>query len=703
MTTSKNTLPISFLLNPKSIAILGASDRPGSIGSIVLGSLRRCGYAGEVWPINPRHEQIAGYQCYQRLKQLPAPPDVVAICTRGDSAADHLVELHAIGGRAAVIYDDGFAESGSDGDARQKAISDFCKANDIALCGPNCMGAVNAHTGATTYKLPLLERERLRGNVGIVSQSGSITIGLLGDTRRFGFSIAVSTGNEAVLQAADYIDALVDDDNTQNIALFLESARDPRRFRAAIERAAMADKPVVVCKIGRSARAKFAAQTHTGGLAGESRVFSEMLRKAAAIEVADIDEMTEVLAALQVRRRPRGRRIAVVTGSGGQAELLLDLAEAHKIELPPINSISRAEAESVIGRLTGDGNPMDAWGNGDIARNLPHAFSVLERDSTFDTIVLCNENIDNAPIGRAEGVMKLFCEAARESQKPHFALNMRPGLMHSGNLDLLHAVGAGMLGGARQGLLAIDRVARFEQAHNLIGKTKIPSELLTLPGAGSGRTINEYDSKMILAKYGVPIQDERLVANADEAIAAAEAIGWPVVLKAVSDDMPHKTELGVVKLNIKTASEMKSALGEIEQRVAAAAPKSLRGYLVQPMISDGVEVFAGLKRDPEWGMTLVFGVGGVLIELIRESALRLLPVSADDIDSMIRETRAWPLLCGLRGTPPADTDALAACLSAVANFGMATRDSLLELDLNPIKVMPRSRGCRLVDALIVTT
>lgn len=703
MTAPRNVSPISALLNPNSIAILGASDRAGSIGAIVLGSLRRCGYAGDVWPINPRYEEIAGYRCFPSLKQLPGPPDVVAICTRGDTVPGHLADLHEIGSQAAVVYDGGFAESGEDGAIRQREIADFCEAKGIALCGPNCMGTINAHSGATTYKLPLLERDRLRGNVGVVSQSGSITIGLLGDTRRFGFSKAISTGNEAVLQTADYIEALIDDEFTSTIALFIESARDPQRFRAAIERAAMANKPVVVLKVGRSARAESAVRSHTGGLAGGSRVFSEMLRKAAAIEVSDIDEMTEVLAALQVRKRPKGRRISVVTGSGGQAELLLDVADANGLELPPLSQASRADAESVIGHLTGDGNPMDAWGNGDVARNLPHAFSVLNRDDAFDAVVLCNENIDNAPIGRAEGVMNIFCEAARASPKPHFALNMRPGLMHSGNLELLREAGAGMLGGARQGLMAIDRVARFEQARTRIPGVELSAKTVALPGAGSGRTINEYDSKRILADHGVPIQDERLVGSANEAVDAAEEIGWPVVLKAVSDDMPHKTELGVVKLGIKTAADMKAAFADIEKRVAAANPASLRGYLVQPMVSGGVEVFAGLKRDPQWGMTLVFGVGGILIELIRESALRLLPATAADIDEMLRETRAWALLNGLRGEPPADTEALAACLAAVARFGVATCDSIVELDLNPIKVMPRGEGCRLLDALIVTT
>ncbi|MCK9907736.1 acetate--CoA ligase family protein [Microbacteriaceae bacterium K1510] len=697
-----NRKSIEALLNPGSIAILGASDRPGSIGSIVLGSLRKCGFSGEVWPINPRYPELAGYRCFEGLKQLPGTPDVVAICTRGDTAPDHLQDILAVGGRAAVIYDGGFSETGEEGAARQREIAQFCQDNDIALCGPNCMGTINARTGATTYKLPLLDSAQLRGDVGLISQSGSITIGLLGDTRRFGFSTVVSTGNEAVLRAADYIDALVDDENTRTIALFIEQARDPQRFRAALERAANADKPVVVLKVGRSARAEFAVQSHTGGLAGEARVFSEMLRKAAAIEVNDIDEMTEVLAALQVRKRPSGGRIAVVTGSGGQAELVLDVAEVSGIELPPLSAASRAEAESVIGHLTGDGNPMDAWGNGDVARNLPHAFSVLNRDPSYDVVVLCNENIDNAPIGRAEGVMKLFCESARLSAKPHFALNMRPGLMHVGNVELLRAAGAGMLGGARQGLQAIDRVARFEQARRQLFTTTEPVEPIVLPGAGTSRTINEYDSKQILAGYGLPVGNEGLAQTVDEAVEMAMAIGWPVVLKVASDDMPHKTEMGVVKLGIKTESELRQAFAALAERVAHIKPKSLRGYLVQPMVSGGVEVFVGLKRDPEWGITILFGVGGILIELIRESAMRLLPVTSEDIDRMLRETRAWPLLCGVRGQPPADVETLASCIAAVARFGLAAGDSLAELDLNPIKVLPRGQGCRVLDALIVT-
>lgn len=694
---------INALLSPASIAILGASNRPGSIGSILLNSLRQTNYTGSVWPINPRYSALVGHPCFGSLKDIPGAPDVVAICTRGDAALEHLKDVQAIGGRAAVIYDGGFSETGDEGAARQRELASFCRTNGIALCGPNCMGTINAHTGATTYKLPLLSSRRLQGNVGLISQSGSITIGLLGDTRRFGFSKVVSTGNEAVLDAADYIEAFIEDAHTEIIAVFLESARSPKRFRAALELAAKANKPVVVLKVGHSARAEAAVQSHTGGLAGEGRVFSEMLRKAAAIEVADIDEMTEVLAALQVSKRPRGRRIAVITASGGQAELILDIADACGIDLPPLSRPSQIEAQSVIGHLTGDGNPMDAWGSGDVERTLPVAFSILDRDPSYDAVVLCNENIDNAAIGRTEGVMRMFCDAAVNSIKPHYALNMRPGLLHSGNVELLRSAGAGMLGGVRQGLQAIDRVAQFEAARAVPCLRVEDAGRVILPGAGTQRTINEYDAKVILAKHGLPVGDESLVHTADEAIESAKRIGWPVVLKVASDDVPHKTELGLVRLRIQNDEEMRSAFAQMSTRLSAVQLRSLRGFLVQPMVSGGIEVFVGLKRSPEWGMTILFGVGGTLIEFIRESAMRILPISPEDIEQMLQETVAWPLLCGARGQPPADIDALSSCISSVARFGMAAGDGLAELDLNPIKVLPRGQGCRLLDALIVTT
>lgn len=667
----------------------------------MLASLQKLGFDGAVWPVNPKKGDILGYHCYSSLTDTPGIPDLVAICTRADSVPEHLLTLGRLGSRAAVVYGGGFAEIGLDGRILQDRVLSICTTFGIALCGPNCMGAINFHDGATTYNLPILDRARLVGNVGLISQSGSITIGLLGDVRRFGFSHVVSTGNEAVITLADYVDFLVDDRATEIIALFIETMRMPARFRTALERAAKAGKPAVVLKVGRSVRASSAMVSHTGELAGESRVFSEMLKQTAAIEVDELDEMTEVLAALQSKHRPRGNRIAVITGSGGQAELVIDVAEANGIELPPIDSVKKLEVERVIGRFSDDGNPLDAWGNGDIQCNLPHAFGIFDCYPGYDAVVLCNENIDNAPIERVEGVLKLFCEAATISDKPYYCLNMRSGLMHMGNVEMLRDVGASMLSGVRQGLCAIDRIAQHELRRHFIRVAPVDRAELSPLQDETRKLIKKHDATQILLPFGIPVVAEQLVGDLDEGLSAARGIGWPVVLKVVSDAITDKTKLGLVQLDLRDEEAFQRSWNILRDRARFALPAGEgRRFLVQAMVKGGVEVFAKLWHEPDWGLAFAFGVGGTLIEIIRESSIRLLPVSESDFDEMLRETRAWNLLSGVRGGQAADIDALKACLKGVVAFGEVASEQLLELALNSIKVLPAGQGCVVVDALI---
>ena len=307
---------------------------------------------------------------------------------------------------------------------------------------------------------------RLAGNVGLISQSGSICIGLLTDCRRFGWSQVISSGNEAVVAAVDFLEYLVDDPTTRVIAMFLETVREPERFVAALDRAADRGKPVVVLKVGRSDRTRRAISSHTGGLAGEARVFSAMLRAHRAIEVADMDELTEVIAACQAERWPRGRRLAVMTASGGQAELILDLAGTANLQLPPLAPASRAEVERVIGRISGDGNPLDAWGNGDFATNFPHGFRVLASDPGYDAIALCTDGFDEQPMGspaRALDYGTMLVEGAQQSAKPFYLMTMRSGVFRRDVVALLREHGIAVIGGTRAGLGAVDRLARWNE------------------------------------------------------------------------------------------------------------------------------------------------------------------------------------------------------------------------------------------------
>ncbi|MFM9884657.1 MAG: acetate--CoA ligase family protein, partial [Burkholderiales bacterium] len=609
--------------------------------------------------------------------------------------------------RGAVIYDGGFAERGEEGKALQAAVVSICRGAGIALNGPNCMGILNPVNRTTTYMQEVRDASRLNGNVGLISQSGSVCIGMLADLRRFGYSHVISSGNEAVVTLTDYLEVLIDEPATKVIGLFIESVRNPERFVAALDRAANAGKPVVVLKVGRSARTQRAVTSHTGGLAGESRVFSEIVRSHRAIEVDDLDAFTEVLAVCQGKVLPTGSRLAVVTASGGQAELILDVAESCGIDLPPLPPDILAATERVVGPLVGDGNPLDAWGNGDFRTNFPHALSMLDADPLCDSIVLCTDAFDLNPMGRPERAIdyaQFAVDAAAKSRKPHFVMGMRPGVMQVAQIDFLRRHGLVAIGGSRQGLGAVAQVGKWA--------APLSQQMATRPIAGGGiasiiagkhrATIHEADAKRLLAAQGMPVTREVLAQKLAEAMAAAATIGYPIALKAVSDAVPHKSDLGLVCVGLRDKSELRDAWDALDIRARQhGVADSLAGILVQEMIMGGIEVFAGVSRDPEFGLMLAFGLGGVAIELLGDFSLRPLPLREGDARAMIGGTKTAALLTGARSRTAYDVEALIECIEAFAAFAHAEREHIAEIDLNPIIVLPAGRGCRIVDALIV--
>jgi acetate---CoA ligase (ADP-forming) len=695
------------LIKPRSVAVVGATDRPGP-GRMIIESLRAIGFAGPIYPVNPKYQAVLNQVCYPSLAELPEAPDVVVFCIRNPLIPEQLRLAVKRGARAAVIYDGGFAELGGEGARLQAEIAGMCREAGMPLCGPNCMGILNPPGRATTYKQTVTNPAGLAGNVGLISQSGSVCIAMLSDLRRFGISLAVSAGNEAVTRTVDYLEYLIDDPETKIIASFLETVREPDRFVAALDRAATVGKPVVVLKVGRTERTQRAITSHTGGLAGESRVFSEVLRAHRAIEVSDLDEMTEVLAVCQGKRWPRGRGISVITGSGGLAEMILDNATAIGLDLPPLSSQERNEAEAVIGRITGDGNPFDAWGNGNYAVNLPHAMSVVDRSPRIDAIVYCADAGNEGQLGDPKRVLetvKMLAQASQGSKKPYYLMSSRPGVMNSQQVKALGENGLVQISGTRQGLGALDRVGRHMMDRPPLRKSAPgPNAALVelLAAHPNRRAINEFDAKTLLRTFGIPVTRERRVAGLPEAAAAARELGYPIVLKAVSDDIAHKTELGLVAVDLKNEEDLARGFAQLEQHIGRLdkRPADL-AFLVQEFVADGIEVFAGVSRDPDFGLVLAFGMGGTAIEVTRDFALRALPLRERDVEAMIAETRGAALLGSIRGRPPADVKSLAACLAALADFAHQNADVLEEVDLNPIKALPEGRGCVVVDALIV--
>jgi len=345
----------------------------------------------------------------------------------------------------------------------QARIAEICRDAGIALCGPNCMGVLNPHHKSSTYLQELRDPAGLAGNVGIISHSGGFCVGLLTDTRRFGFSHIVSSGNEAVVTAAEFLEYLVDDPETRIIGCFIETVRQSERFAAALDRAAAFGKPVVVLKVGKSERTRRSIISHTGGPVDDPAAVSEMLRAHRAIEVGDLVAFTEVLAAAQSAKRPAGRRIGVITSSGGLAELILDIAASEDLQLPPLSGAQKAEIEAGIGFITGDGNPLDAWGSGAFATNLPQALTLFDASPDHDAILLCRDNFDDQPFdipGIARAYLEQFASAAERSQKPHYLLTTRPGIMDRTLVAYLREHGIAVVGGIREGLGAIDRLAR---------------------------------------------------------------------------------------------------------------------------------------------------------------------------------------------------------------------------------------------------
>jgi acetate---CoA ligase (ADP-forming) len=695
-------MPIDALVKPRSIAIVGATDRAGPARSVIE-SLGALGFAGAIYPVNPKYPTVMNHVCYPSLTDLPEAPDVVVFSIRNPLIPEQVRLAARRGARAAVIYDSGFAELGEEGAKLQDEIAGLCREAGMAVCGPNCMGILNPPGRVTTYKQTIMNPAPIAGNVGIVSQSGSVVIAMLSDLRRFGISLSVSAGNEAVTRTVDYIEWLIDDPNTKVIATFTESVREPERYVAALDRAADAGKPVVVLKVGRTERTQRAITSHTGGLAGSSRVFSEVLRAHRAIEVEDLDEMTEVLAVCQGARWPRGRGISVITGSGGLAEMILDNAAAIGLDLPPLTPAERTEAERVIGRITGDGNPFDAWGNGNYAVNLPHAMKVVDGSDNIQSVVYCSDTADTGHIGHPGRVLenvKMLAERAKDSQKPYYLLSTRSGVMNTAQAAALREAGLVQIGGTRQGLAALDRVGRWMMGRPKARATAAAQAHAPLPRSAQRATINEFDAKRLLAAHGVPVAREQRVETPDAARAAAGRIGYPVVLKALSDEIPHKTEHGLVAVNLKTEADLAAAFARMRERIDAMTPHPRDvAFLVQEFVADGVEVFAGISRDPDFGLSIAFGLGGTAIEVTRDFALRMLPLRQGDAEAMIAETRAAAMLGAVRGRPAADVKALAACLYALSDFATAHAETLAEVDLNPIKALPT--GCVVVDALIV--
>jgi len=699
------------LLAPRSIAVIGASDRPGA-GSIVLDNLRKLGYPGCVYPVNPKYAELAGWPCYGSLKDLPGPIDSAAILLSSRQVLTALQQAADAGARAAWVLASGFAEAGPEGEALQEEVTNFARDHRIELCGPNCIGVVNLHARAAMYSTALPATIK-PGRVGAVLQSGAVCLGIANANRGIGFSALISSGNEAGLDNSDYIAYLADDPNTHVIIAFIEGFRHPDRFVWAADRARTAGKPLLVVKVGRSAVAQRAVTAHTGSLAGADVVHDAVMREHGVVRLDSLDELLEAAELFLKAPLPKGRGVAMLTLSGGQIGLIGDVAARMNLELPEISDEVRQALGAVLPPYSAIANPLDAWGAGNFEETYPACMEILARDEKAHLIAVSRDSspgIAEREIWQSMVIVDAAARVAQGSGKPVVIFgNVSTGL-EPATQQRADAVNLPLLQGTSESLRAIEALIEYAEFTR-----RVPERLAASPVDASGlahlraglaaqpEALSESASKRLLEAFGVPVTRELLADSAEAAAHAAESLGFPVVLKIHSPDVQHKTEAGGVVLNVGDPSEARRAYEDIVRSVGVRYPEAaIEGILVQEMVPAGaIEVIVGSANDPEFGPVVVFGFGGVLVELVKDSTLRLAPVTLKQAREMINSIRGAALLRGFRGRGPADVEALADAIVRVSHLASELRNEIAAVDVNPLMVLPKGRGVLAADALII--
>lgn len=688
---------LSRLLNPKSVAIIGASPTPGALGKSVLDNLERHGFAGEIYLVNPKRTEIDGRACLASIEQLPEGVDAAVLAIPGPAV---LETVRALAGRkvgAAVIFSAGFAEGGDAGLAAQAELGRIAAETGMIIEGPNCLGMTNYVDGValTFVETPPLRLER--PGIGIVSQSGAMAV-VLGTTlmaKGLGISISVSTGNEAASGVEDYVEYLLEDDNTKVIGMIVEQFRDPARFLRLAAQARDAGKPIVLLHPGTSSAARESAATHTGAMAGDWQLMKAMVTHAGVILVGSLEELGDVLDIASRARPVRAGGVAVLTESGAFKALTLDLAQTIGLELPAIDGDTYHALRAAMPDFIPVSNPMDLTAQALVDPDLyRRTISPLLGDDRFVAVVLGIIQTDPATAARK---FPPIIEAVRAlaPDKPVIFAGLDEGAdIPPDYLSALRSLGVPYFPSADRAMRALARLiegATVDRSQSDADPQRV--------AVGSG-TIPEYAAKRALAPLGIPFPAGAMATTVDEACAIARDLGFPVVIKAQAAALGHKSDAGGVILNLADEAMLRDAWERLFANVAAYDSSiALDGALVEKMGERGVELIIGARNDPEWGGVILVGFGGVTAELIHD--VRLLPadLSRDAAVRELRQLKQAALFDGYRGAPALDVDAVADIVVRIGSLIRGTPE-IREIDLNPVIVYPEGKGAVALDALM---
>jgi acyl-CoA synthetase (NDP forming) len=693
------------LLHPVSIAVIGASPRPGAFGAAVLRNLG--GYKGRVYPVNARYQEIGERACYPSIGAVPEPVDCALIATAREAVEPIVLECVAAGVGGAIVFASGYAETGrAERIAEQARLAAIARESGMALLGPNTVGTVNALIGAaiTFMDITPVPPPAPRA-IGLVSQSGALGMALAqAVTRGVPFSHVLTSGNSCDIDMADLTAYLVDDPACAVIACLFEGMSEPDRLLAAAELACQADKPLVVYKMATGEEGAAAALSHTGSLAGSNAAYRAAFRRSGVILVEDYESLIPTASFFAKAPKPSAPGVAIIAASGGGAIMAADRAQQHGVPLPQPNEQVRAILEARIPEFGSARNPCDV---------------TAQVISDPNSLVVCVEALLGAPEYGALAMPAVYSSEASKRFIPVYdELAGRYGKIICSPWQSEWRDGPGAK--EREQARNIALFPTVNSCFAALAAANWRAALQAAPAAKPGRLapqnakdvgeqviaaaeaplLTENEAKAALAAYGIPCVEERLATDRDGAIAAAAALGFPVVLKALSPDLLHKSEAGVVHLDLKNDAEVGAAHDAILERIAAHSPAPrLDGVLVQQMVPRGVEMIVGGRIDPLFGPLVVVGLGGVLVELLQDTALMPAPIGPHEAEGLLRELRAFRLLQGHRGLPAVDLARLCDIVCRASEFIADQRDLVSEFDLNPL--ICDGSNITAVDALIV--
>jgi acyl-CoA synthetase (NDP forming) len=675
------------IFRPQSVAIVGASDSAANGWSKTLfDNLRLAGFPGRVYLINPRRASLWDAPCFPDFAHVPEPVDVALVVVGARAVPAILAEGRAHGLRSAVLYASGFREA-DDGSALAR-VAALCAGDGLRVSGPNGMGTIAFRERAIFYTHARI-RNLPAGDAGVIFSSGGSLQHWLRQAamRGLGFSYAVSSGDEVDLDAADYVDFLVDDPHTRVICLLMEGLRRPRAFMRAARRALEARKPIAIVKIGRSRRAQVAAASHTGALAVDDALFDAMCERFGIVRVPTLDDLIEAALALRAGRVPAGPRVGMICHSGGIKGLFLDEAEQLGVELATFSDATIAALATLEPEALGE-NPFDAGAT--LAENSVRFKAVCAAildDPGIDLFALQGRLPTDTP---GQHPAEMYADIAAGSEKPVIAFERMTYNLTTESRDFQAAATVPFLHGVASTVRALAGLVRYG-ARLRRGVPKLCDELPATRSEGPA----DDAIRAVLHDGGATLPAEALAGNEDEAVAAARRIGFPVVLKAVARGLVHKTEADGVRVDLRDADAVAAAARDFRRRLDPEA------FLVQEMVPPGVEMLVGAREDAQFGPVLVVGLGGVAAEVFRDVAVRLLPADAGDVESMLRSLRSYAALGAFRGRAERDVAALVAAALAVGRTFEAHRASIADLEINPLIVGARGSGVRAVDVRIV--